>query len=113
MDSESTKHHIVVAAGQILDEEGADAVTMRRVADAVSITPMAIYRHFKARADLLKFLAEKGFEDLAGRIARKSFSGTAGQRLIKMAEIYLDHALHHPRLFELMFLVNRNFCSSL
>jgi AcrR family transcriptional regulator len=68
---------------------------------------MAIYRHYKARAGLLKSLADKGFEDLTERIARKSFSGTTGERLVKMAEIYLDHALENPRLFELMFLVKR------
>ncbi|HEX3913423.1 MAG TPA: TetR/AcrR family transcriptional regulator [Steroidobacteraceae bacterium] len=107
MDTESTKQNIATAARQILDEEGADAVTMRRVADVASITPMAIYRHYKARAGLLKSLADKGFEDLAERIARKSFSGTTGERLVKMAEIYLDHALDNPRLFELMFLVKR------
>lgn len=107
LDTESTKQNIATAARQILDEEGADAVTMRRVADVASITPMAIYRHYKARAGLLKSLADKGFEDLAERIARKSFSGTTGERLVKMAEIYLDHALDNPRLFELMFLVKR------
>jgi AcrR family transcriptional regulator len=107
LDTESTKQNIATAARHILDEEGADAVTMRRVADVASITPMAIYRHYKARAGLLKSLADKGFEDLTERIARKSFSGTTGERLIKMAEIYLDHALDNPRLFELMFLVKR------
>jgi AcrR family transcriptional regulator len=107
MDNESTKSNIAVAARRILDEEGADAVTMRRVADVASITPMAIYRHYKARAGLLESLADKGFADLAERIARKSFSGTAAERLLKMADIYLDHALANPRLFELMFLVKR------
>lgn len=84
-----------------------DAVTMRRVADVVKITPMAIYRHYKARAGLLTALANAGFEELAARIARKPFSGSAAKRLAKMAEIYLDHALNNPRLFELMFLKER------
>ena len=107
MKSGSTRQSIAKAARHILDEEGADAVTMRRVADIVKITPMAIYRHFKARQGLLTALANAGFEELAARIAGKPFSGTAAKRLAKMAEIYLDHALEHPRLFELMFLKER------
>jgi AcrR family transcriptional regulator len=97
-----------MAAREILEAEGVDAVTMRRVADVANITPMAIYRHYEARAGLLKSLADIGFADLAERIARKSFSGKTDGRLLKMAEIYLDQALDNPRLFELMFLVKRD-----
>ena len=80
---------------------------MRRVAVAVGITPMAVYRHYPNRAGLLNALADKGFEDLATSLAGKRFSGNVEERLAKMVEIYLDHALHNPRLFELMFLKPR------
>jgi len=80
---------------------------MRRVARAVGITPMAIYRHYRDRADLLNALADDGFEELAAWLAGKRFSGDIEQRLMKMGDIYLDHALRHPRLFELMFLQPR------
>jgi AcrR family transcriptional regulator len=107
MRSASTKQNIAIAARRIMDEEGTDAVTMRRVADVANITPMAIYRHYKAREGLLTALADAGFQELAARIARKPFAGTVAERLAKMAEIYLDHALNDPRLFELMFLKKR------
>ncbi len=80
---------------------------MRRVAKAVGITPMAIYRHYPDRAGLLNALADEGFEELATRLAGKRFSGGVEERLTKMAEIYLEHALRNPRLFELMFLKPR------
>jgi AcrR family transcriptional regulator len=107
MKRETTMQTIAAAARRILDEEGADAVTMRRVADVAKITPMAIYRHYQARAGLLDALADTGFKELAAQIANKPFSGSARARLAKMAEIYLDHALNNPRLFELMFLKER------
>jgi AcrR family transcriptional regulator len=90
-----------------LDKEGAEAVTMRRVAHAVGITPMAIYRHYRNRASLMNALADKGFEELATRLAGKRFSGGIEEQLEGMSEIYLDHALQNPRLFELMFLKPR------
>ncbi len=104
MNARPTVEKIAVAARRLLDCEGADAVTMRRVADAVGITPMAIYRHYRDRESLLNALADGGFDELATRLARRRFSGGTAQRLAKMGEIYLDHALKNPRLFELMFL---------
>lgn len=98
---------IAVAGRRLLDKEGAEAVTMRRVAKAVGITPMAIYRHYRDRAGLLNALADDGFEQLAACLASKRFSGGIEQRLTKMGGIYLDHALKNPRLFELMFLKPR------
>jgi AcrR family transcriptional regulator len=107
MNGDPTTRKIAIAARRLLDKEGADAVTMRRVAQAVGITPMAIYRHYPDRAGLLNALADTGFAELATRLGRKRFPGGIEERLTKMGEIYLDHALHNPRLFELMFLKPR------
>jgi AcrR family transcriptional regulator len=61
----TTPDRIALAAGRLLDREGTRAVTMRRVATAVGITPMALYRHFADRDGLLNALADAGFEKLA------------------------------------------------
>jgi AcrR family transcriptional regulator len=107
LTASSTARRIATAARRLLDKEGAEAVTMRRVAVVVGITPMAIYRHYPDRSSLLNALADEGFEELAAQLANKRFSGSIKQRLTKMGEIYLDHALQNPRLFELMFLKPR------
>jgi AcrR family transcriptional regulator len=107
MSADTTALRIVAAARRLLDSEGADAVTMRRVAQAAGITAMAIYRHYPNREGLLNTVANAGFEELAGELAGRRFSGTIEERLALMADIYLDHALHNPRLFELMFLKAR------
>ncbi|HTC14834.1 MAG TPA: TetR/AcrR family transcriptional regulator [Steroidobacteraceae bacterium] len=107
MQAETTAHKIALAARRLLDREGAEAVTMRRVAQAVGITAMAIYRHYPDRAALLNALADEGFQELAATVRRRRFQGAFDVRLLKMAELYLDHALQNPRLFELMFLAKR------
>jgi AcrR family transcriptional regulator len=80
---------------------------MRRVADAVGITAMAIYRHFPDRAGLLNAVANQGFEELATQLAGMRFSGDIEERLTRMGKTYLDYALKNPRRFELMFLKPR------
>lgn len=102
-----TCEKIAIAARKILDREGADAVTMRRVAEAVGITAMAVYRHYPNRAGLLNVLAEEGFAELAIRLQKVKTSGSIEKRLESVMNIFLDHALDQPRLFELMFLKPR------
>ena len=107
MATSPTPRRIAIAGRRLLDKEGTEAVTMRRVAKAVGITPMAIYRHYRDQAALLNALVDEGFDELAARLTGKRFAGSIEERLTQMGEIYLDYALEKPRLFELMFLKPR------
>lgn len=50
------------AALDLLDEAGLDALTMRRLADAVGVQAGALYRHFATKQDLLTVMAERMLE---------------------------------------------------
>src|SRR4051794_36606346 len=84
-----TAHRIAAAARRLLDRDGADAVTMRRVAEATGITAMAIYRHYPDRAALLNALANEGFAQLAARFKRARMPAGIEARLLKMSDLYL------------------------
>lgn len=103
----STQARILEAAGALLAAHGAEAVTMRRVAGAVGITAMAVYRHFADRAALLTALAEAGFETLTRQLDERRLTGNVNARISGMLDAHLDFALGSPRLFELMFLSPR------
>jgi AcrR family transcriptional regulator len=107
MTGRSTAEKIAAAAGKLLDREGTDAVTMRRVAKAVAITPMAVYRHFADREALLNALADAGFKELAARAAKAAMPPNPEEQLRRNLDVFLDFALEKPRLFELMFLKRR------
>lgn len=94
---------IFAAARRLLQGDGSDAVTMRAVAKAVGITPMAIYRHYQDRDALLNALADEGFQELAARLSRLRSGDDIEDRLKRIGDIFLDHALENPHLFELMF----------
>jgi TetR/AcrR family tetracycline transcriptional repressor len=53
-----TRDKVVDVALALTDKKGADAVTMRGLADAVGVTPMALYNHFSSKRDLLSAIAE-------------------------------------------------------
>jgi AcrR family transcriptional regulator len=50
---EVTGDDVVAAAIDIVDREGVDALTIRRVADACGLSPMGLYRHVRDKDDLL------------------------------------------------------------
>jgi len=108
-----TSERIARAARRLLDKEGVEAVTMRRVAAAVEITAMAVYRHYADRKALLNALADEGFRELAERLAAENPVGnrpssrSIEQRLTRALDANLNFALENPRLFELMFLTPR------
>jgi len=104
---ELTAQLIAARAGLLLDREGEESVTMRRVAKAVDVTAMALYRHFADRQALLNALADAGFQDLATRVTATSKPRDPEKRLLKILDVFLNFALQRPRLFELMFLTRR------
>ena len=103
----TTTQRISAAARQLLDQEGAEGVTMRRVATAIGMTPMALYRHYPNRDGLLNTVADAGFVELATKLADLRLTGRIDRQLLRILDVFLDHAFDNPRLFELMFLTKR------
>ncbi len=80
---------------------------MRRVASAVGITAMAIYRHYPDRTGLLNALADEGFRELSEQVQAAIRKGSLQARIFRVLDVHLTFALRNPRLFELMFLTPR------
>lgn len=104
----TTAEKILRAAHKLFDREGADALTMRRVAELVGITPMAIYRHFPNREALLKRISDDGFQSVADTWREHAAGEDIIGRLHATQVLYLDYALAHPHLFDHAFSVRRD-----
>lgn len=57
-----TRRAVVEAALALADEEGLEAVTIRRLARRLGVTPMALYWHFRNKDELLEGVAALLFE---------------------------------------------------
>ena len=102
-----TADRILRAARSLFEREGAQAVSMRRIAGAVGLTPMAIYRHFPNRGALLKRISDDSFDEIARHWLARNQGGDALSRVIALQRIYLDYALAHPHLFDHAFSARR------
>jgi len=102
---DNTDQRIAAAALRVLEKEGPGAVTMRRIAKAVRVTPMAIYHHFPNREALLKTVTDREFEKLAAFMDARQASGRNGERgrLLRVMDYYIDYAFKHPKVFDYVF----------
>lgn len=102
-EGNSTARQIYRAALRILESEGPEAVGVRRVAREIGVTPMAIYRHFPNREDLLQQVVDTEFEKLVGFFGRSGAQRSFEQQMIHLLDGYMDYALTHPRIFDYVF----------
>ena len=121
----SARGREVVAAGRrLLEEEGPEALTMRRLAERVGIRAPSLYKHLPDKAALEAAIIATGFEEAAaafeaavedaggggGEGAHGGAGGTAsdgagpgaGAALPALAAAYRRFALAHPHLYRLM-----------
>lgn len=97
-----TSERIARAARRLLEREGSAAVSVRKVARAVGLSAMALYRHYPSREALLARVVDDAFAELAAAWAAPK-AGRPRQRLLASFSAYLRYALAHPHLFEYAF----------
>src|SRR5688500_14466135 len=92
---------IVAAAGELLEREGPDALTMRRIGAALGIQAPSIYKHFPNKAAVEAALIDTAFVDVGTAchaVARRPPAATVIPRLLKT---YRAWGRAHPNLYRL------------
>lgn len=98
-----TSEQIKAAALEILESEGPEAVSMRRIAGALGITPMAIYHHFRNKEALLHAIVDGEFAKFHDEVRRLPPSGPHVRRLLAVLDSYVLYAFRRPRIFDYVF----------
>lgn len=103
------KRALIAAATDLLEQEGAEALSFRAVARAAGVSQSAPYNHFAGKEDLLATIAEAGFAALAAAQNEAAARGPAGEdRLTALGLDYIRFAVTQPQLYRLMFGVGVN-----
>jgi AcrR family transcriptional regulator len=103
---------LLSAAIPLLRKGGPEALTMRALARAADVSPMAPYRHFADRAALVAAVADDGFKRLHVQLRAAAESPeqtlrepqqTARGGLQAIALAYVQFAVAHPDEYRVMF----------
>ncbi|RFU41979.1 TetR/AcrR family transcriptional regulator [Actinomadura logoneensis] len=100
---------IVDAARELLETEGADALTMRRIADRLGIRAPSLYKHFPDKQAVEAELIAQGLAEMAdvqeaalAREAERPLAPEGERPLVALGAAYRAYALAHPHLYRLM-----------
>lgn len=99
---------IVAAARVLAEEQGWEAVTTRRLAEAIGYSQPVLYGHFpEGRSQIVTAVALVGFEELAAALTAarpQTGEGASGEARVRALVVaYLDFAARHPATYEAMF----------
>jgi AcrR family transcriptional regulator len=91
---------IVAAARELLEAEGPEGLSMRRVAERIGIRAPSIYKHLPDKQALEAALISAGFTEWAD--AFETAVRDADDPLNALTRAYREYALRHPHLYRLM-----------
>lgn len=100
---ETTRTALVAAAGRLLADEGAGAVSLRRLADEVGVSTQAVYTLFGSKQGLIRAMHREGFATLDRHLAAVAHDDDLTTHLRALALAYRASARAKPHLYDVMF----------
>jgi len=97
---------ITAAAIDLVEREGEAALTLRRVAALLGVTPNALYRYYSSRDVLVAAAADEVARRLLEAIELALATAGPGDtdhagRVLTLLTVYADFADAHPRLYQI------------
>lgn len=92
---------IIAAARELLESEGRDALTMRRLGQALGIRAPSIYKHLPGKHAVEVALMEAGFAEIGEALHRVVRSGQRDDAVAVLMATYRAECLARPNLYRL------------
>ncbi len=99
---ETMRDRVLRVADELLDAEGPDALSLRKIADLADTSTQAVYTQFGGKPGLADAMFRSGYRRLADEIAELSDSPDPIERLRALALAYRRVALANPEHYKLM-----------
>ena len=101
---EGRRELIVKVAFEMLQDDGEDALTIRRIAAAIGVGAMTLYTYVDGLEDLHRQIIAKGFEIIHHNCSTACETGRRhDDDWMPGARAYVRFAIEHPNLYHLMF----------
>jgi AcrR family transcriptional regulator len=92
---------VVETARRLLESEGPDALTMRRLADVLGIRAPSIYKHFPGKPAVELAVIEDGLVELGTALHRAVAGAGPAVAVASLLVAYRAYSLAHPNLYRL------------
>lgn len=102
----SLRESLLSVAAQMIEENGLDSVSMRKLATEADVSRTAMYHYFDSKRALLCALAQAGFERQRTQLAEvlDLHQNKSNRELVTgYVRAYIDFAIENPACYDLMF----------
>lgn len=95
---------LLASAANLLETEGPEGLSVRRIAAAANVAPMGVYNHFESKFGIVEALFVQAFERLGAEMAAVAEIQDPYEALRECSRRYRALALAHPMEYQMMFL---------
>ena len=107
------REQILKAARAIVLKEGFEALSMRKIAQAIEYSPATIYLHFPSREEIARQLTREAISELLEYFAPLASIKDAQERLWSFGKAYVEFGLAKPESYRLCFMTNQDLSSEI
>ncbi|MFN6540151.1 MAG: TetR/AcrR family transcriptional regulator [Nostoc sp. EkiNYC01] len=99
------RNKLIAIATELLSEEGAHGLSLRKISQRAGVSHNAPYMHFADKEAVLAAIAEEGFRLLSKQVetAINEVNKDTKQQLIAASSAYVNFALEHSNHLQVMF----------
>lgn len=110
-EKKEVREDIVCTAWQMVLKDGWQALSIRKIAEAIEYSVPVIYDHFENKEAILLEFSKKGFRMLSDKIIEaKEQHQNPSDQIKAMADAYWDFALNNIEHYQLMFGIGMACC---
>jgi AcrR family transcriptional regulator len=111
---EEIKTSILAAAWKLVEQEGWQALSIRKIADAIEYSAPVIYDHFQNKEAILQEFTGRGFRLLTADLEKsKSLILDPARQLEAMAYAYWEFAFRNKEYYQLMYGLGMPTCEAM
>jgi AcrR family transcriptional regulator len=101
---QAMREQILDAAFALLQQEGIEGVSIRKIADRIGVSHMSLYHYFENRAAIVKSLRERAYarmEAFCAASLRRAETGDVLAQIRASLERFVRLARDYPKLYQL------------
>lgn len=102
---QNLREDAITASVQLIEKEGVESFTLRKLAEILDVNHGALYHHFKDKDDILVEVAGKCFKDFTEnvKLENEKFSDDPEKQFINYGHMYVNFAIENRNIFKLIY----------
>lgn len=100
---EDTRQRILDEASRLIALQGAEALTMRRLSEAIGTSTIVLYTHFRDKSAIVDELYGEGFDRLRADLVAVPRDADALEYVRQLGRAYRRSAVSNPVHYQIMF----------